>query len=135
MSTTQGEGRLWRYRRSHHPGYQGRQVTPRFVLPPPSIYIAQPYVSDFLGVLRSLLARLHRKGIATEDLSLPDNFDDEELVYHGLCRKGPEGMRRRIGEPRCFHAVPIPQSSYNPPFSPISLFDHVYLIPFNFLPL
>ncbi|EPT00045.1 hypothetical protein FOMPIDRAFT_58109 [Fomitopsis schrenkii] len=48
------------------------------------------------GVLRKLLAELRRRGVITEDLSLPDSFDDLELVYRGLCRKGPSSPRRRI---------------------------------------
>lgn len=49
------------------------------------------------GVLRKLLAELRRRGVITEDLCLPDSFDDLELVYRGLCRKGPSTPRRRIG--------------------------------------
>ncbi|TBU54960.1 hypothetical protein BD310DRAFT_826872 [Dichomitus squalens] len=48
------------------------------------------------GILRRLLAELHRQDIVTEDLCLPDNFEDLELVYRGLCRKGPGSLRRRI---------------------------------------
>ncbi|KAI0726960.1 hypothetical protein C8Q72DRAFT_925894 [Fomitopsis betulina] len=48
------------------------------------------------GVLRKLLAELRRRGVITEDLCLPDSFDDLELVYRGLCRKGPSTPRRRI---------------------------------------
>ncbi|KAI1791356.1 hypothetical protein LXA43DRAFT_1140537 [Ganoderma leucocontextum] len=48
------------------------------------------------GVLRRLLAELHRKGVITEDLCLPDDFDDLELVYRGLCRRDSRSLRRRI---------------------------------------
>jgi len=48
------------------------------------------------GVLRRLLEELYRQGIVTEDLSVPDDFDDLELVYHGLCRLQPGGLQRRI---------------------------------------
>ncbi|KZT68564.1 hypothetical protein DAEQUDRAFT_745631 [Daedalea quercina L-15889] len=48
------------------------------------------------GVLRKLLGELHRRGILTEDLSLPDSFDDLELVYRGLCRRDSSSLRRRI---------------------------------------
>ena len=33
------------------------------------------------GILRRLLAELHKKGIITEDLSLPKDFEDLELVF------------------------------------------------------
>ena len=49
------------------------------------------------GILRRLLAELHKKGIITEDLSLPKDFEDLELVYHGLCRRDEHSRRRRIG--------------------------------------
>ncbi|KAI0633115.1 hypothetical protein C8Q77DRAFT_1059005 [Trametes polyzona] len=48
------------------------------------------------GVLKRLLVELHRKGILTEDLCLPEDFDDLELVYRGLCRKDAQSLRRRI---------------------------------------
>jgi len=48
------------------------------------------------GVLRRLLAELHRQEIVTEDLSIPHDFDDLELVYRGLCRMRPGSPRRRI---------------------------------------
>ncbi|KAI0920717.1 hypothetical protein AcV5_010391 [Taiwanofungus camphoratus] len=54
------------------------------------------------GVLRRLLGELHRQGILTEDLCIPDNFEDLELVYRGLCRRDVNGTRRRID----FLAVP-----------------------------
>ena len=52
---------------------------------------------NLAGVLRRLLADLHRKGVVTEDLCLPDDFDDLELVYRGLCRRNSRSLRRRIG--------------------------------------
>ncbi|KAI0325262.1 hypothetical protein GY45DRAFT_1330494 [Cubamyces sp. BRFM 1775] len=48
------------------------------------------------GVLRRLLRELHQEGIVTEDLCLPDDFDDLELVYRGLCRRDSQSLRRRI---------------------------------------
>ncbi|KAI0659500.1 hypothetical protein C8Q70DRAFT_915132 [Cubamyces menziesii] len=48
------------------------------------------------GVLRKLLKTLHEQGIITEDLCLPDDFDDLELVYRGLCRRDSHSLRRRI---------------------------------------
>ncbi|EMD30953.1 hypothetical protein CERSUDRAFT_163631, partial [Gelatoporia subvermispora B] len=39
------------------------------------------------GLLRRLLGELHAQGILTEDLCLPDNLNDLELVYRGLCRR------------------------------------------------
>ncbi|KAH9942097.1 hypothetical protein B0H21DRAFT_824163 [Amylocystis lapponica] len=48
------------------------------------------------GVFRRLLEELHRQGIITEDLCVPDDFDDLELIYRGLCRKQPGSPRRRI---------------------------------------
>ncbi|OSD00718.1 hypothetical protein PYCCODRAFT_1453154 [Trametes coccinea BRFM310] len=48
------------------------------------------------GVLRRLLRELHQQGIITEDLCLPEDFDDLELVYRGLCRKDANSPRRRI---------------------------------------
>ncbi|KZT01837.1 uncharacterized protein LAESUDRAFT_745291 [Laetiporus sulphureus 93-53] len=48
------------------------------------------------GILRRLLRELHERGIITEDLGLPDNFDDLELVYRGLCRRDLTSPRRRI---------------------------------------
>ncbi|KAI0743040.1 hypothetical protein C8Q80DRAFT_1221327 [Daedaleopsis nitida] len=41
------------------------------------------------GILRRLLAELHRRG-------LPDDFDDLELCYRGLCRRDENSLRRRI---------------------------------------
>ncbi|KAH9886677.1 hypothetical protein C8Q73DRAFT_714869 [Cubamyces lactineus] len=48
------------------------------------------------GVLRKVLKTLHEEGIITEDLCLPDDFDDLELVYRGLCRRDSHSLRRRI---------------------------------------
>lgn len=47
------------------------------------------------GVLRTLLERLHAVGIVTEDLAVPDDFSDLELVYRGLCRLPEPGAKRR----------------------------------------
>ncbi|KAI9459348.1 hypothetical protein HD554DRAFT_2206999 [Boletus coccyginus] len=47
------------------------------------------------GVLRTLLERLHAAGIMTEDLAVPDDFSDLELVYRGLCKLPEPGAKRR----------------------------------------
>lgn len=49
-------------------------------------------------MLRRLLGELHQRGILTDDLAHPDDFDDLELVYRGLCRRNDQSPRRRIGE-------------------------------------
>ncbi|KNZ71918.1 DNA polymerase lambda [Termitomyces sp. J132] len=50
------------------------------------------------GVLSKLLAKLHKIGILTEDLALPEDPDDLEAIYRGLCRIPDRGdaKRRRI---------------------------------------
>ena len=48
-----------------------------------------------LGVLRTLLEQLHAAGIITEDLAIPDDFSDLELVYRGLCKLPESGAKRR----------------------------------------
>ncbi|KZT19878.1 hypothetical protein NEOLEDRAFT_1141515 [Neolentinus lepideus HHB14362 ss-1] len=48
------------------------------------------------GILRQLLRRLHQEGILTEDLSVPDDPDDLEAVYRGLCRRDQNSRHRRI---------------------------------------
>ncbi|KAI0744452.1 hypothetical protein C8Q76DRAFT_699578 [Earliella scabrosa] len=48
------------------------------------------------GILRRLLAKLQYQGLITEHLSMPKDFDDLELVYHGLCRRDSRSLRRRI---------------------------------------
>ncbi|KAF7760039.1 hypothetical protein Agabi119p4_11734 [Agaricus bisporus var. burnettii] len=47
------------------------------------------------GVLKRLLAALHKGGIITEDLAIPENSADLECVYRGLCRLPSPGSRRR----------------------------------------
>ena len=39
----------------------------------------------------------HARGIITDDLVMPDDWNDLELIYRGLCRKDTESKRRRIG--------------------------------------
>ncbi|KAF7297381.1 DNA polymerase lambda [Mycena indigotica] len=53
---------------------------------------------DHRGILHHLLKALHKKGIITEDLALPENPFDEEAIYRGLCRlpDRPDSKRRRI---------------------------------------
>lgn len=48
-----------------------------------------------VGVLSRLLKDLHAAGIITEDLALPEDPDDLEAIYRGLCRVPKEGSRRR----------------------------------------
>lgn len=48
-----------------------------------------------LGVLRTLLEQLHAAGIITEDLAVPDDFSDLELIYRGLCKLPESGAKRR----------------------------------------
>jgi hypothetical protein len=48
------------------------------------------------GVMPRLLRELHTAGILTEDLALPEDPDDLEASYRGLCRLPHiEGSRRR----------------------------------------
>lgn len=49
----------------------------------------------FLGVLPRLLQELHATGILTEDLAVPEDPDDLEAIYRGLCRIPKEGSKRR----------------------------------------
>lgn len=50
----------------------------------------------FTGVLSQLLTNLHQAGILTEDLALPEDPDDLEAIYRGLCRvPNIEGSKRR----------------------------------------
>ncbi|KAJ7060183.1 hypothetical protein C8F01DRAFT_190348 [Mycena amicta] len=50
------------------------------------------------GILHFLLKALHKAGIITEDLALPEDPFDEEAIYRGLCRLpgNPDAKRRRI---------------------------------------
>ncbi|KAJ7054668.1 DNA polymerase lambda [Mycena amicta] len=50
------------------------------------------------GILHFLLKALHKEGIITEDLALPEDPFDEEAIYRGLCRLpgNPDAKRRRI---------------------------------------
>lgn len=52
----------------------------------------------FPGILRRLLDELRKRGIITEDLCVPKDLDELELVYRGLCRKDTNSRRRRIGK-------------------------------------
>lgn len=45
-----------------------------------------------------MLNDLHSSGVITEHLSLPDDWNDLELSYRGLCRRDASSKRRRIGE-------------------------------------
>lgn len=46
------------------------------------------------GVLEELLKRLHTLDILTEDLAIPEDFDDEENIYRGLCHLPSEPCSR-----------------------------------------
>ncbi|KAI5121470.1 hypothetical protein M0805_003927 [Coniferiporia weirii] len=48
------------------------------------------------GVLRRLLKELHLRGILTEDLAVPNDLDNLEGSYRGLCRLNEASRRRRI---------------------------------------
>lgn len=50
---------------------------------------------EITGILKRLLAALHKGGIITEDLAIPENLADLECVYRGLCRLPSPGSRRR----------------------------------------
>lgn len=49
------------------------------------------------GLLKRLLKELHVRRILTEDLAVPDDFNDLEQTYRGLCRRDHTSPRRRIG--------------------------------------
>lgn len=61
------------------------------------ILITRPIDDDktHSGILARLLPILHKEGIITEDLAIPEDFRDLECVYRGLCRLPQEGSRRR----------------------------------------
>ncbi|KAF8513529.1 hypothetical protein JB92DRAFT_2923156 [Gautieria morchelliformis] len=48
------------------------------------------------GILPRLCNLLHKRGILTEDLALPDDWEGLEATYRGLCQKNRESRRRRI---------------------------------------
>ncbi|KAI0076868.1 Nucleotidyltransferase [Panus rudis PR-1116 ss-1] len=48
------------------------------------------------GVLWNLMRELHAKGIMTEDLSIPDDWQNLEICYRGLCRRDENSKMRRI---------------------------------------
>ncbi|EMD30952.1 hypothetical protein CERSUDRAFT_60700, partial [Gelatoporia subvermispora B] len=58
------------------------------------------------GLLRRLLGELHAQGILTEDLCLPDNLNDLELVYRGLCRRDAHSNRYALN---CFTRLGLNQ--------------------------
>ncbi|KAF9458134.1 hypothetical protein BDZ94DRAFT_1201680 [Collybia nuda] len=47
------------------------------------------------GALPRLLRDLHAAGILTEDLAVPEDPNDLETIYRGLCRIPKDGARRR----------------------------------------
>ncbi|KAI0087507.1 Nucleotidyltransferase [Irpex rosettiformis] len=49
-----------------------------------------------VGILARLIDELHARNVITEHLTVPEKWDDLELVYRGLCRRGALGKRRRI---------------------------------------
>jgi len=50
---------------------------------------------NHVGVLRTLIRQLHEIELLTEDLSLPEDWDDLECTYRGLCKLPHGGKRRR----------------------------------------
>lgn len=48
-----------------------------------------------IGIISHLLRDLHAARILTEDLALPEDPNDLEVIYRGLCRLPREGARRR----------------------------------------
>ncbi|KAG6844101.1 hypothetical protein H0H87_009776 [Tephrocybe sp. NHM501043] len=63
---------------------------------PPHFDVHSQRLDIFVGVLSKLLARLHAAGILTEDLALPEDPDDLEAIYRGLCRvPGRDDSKRR----------------------------------------
>ncbi|KIK98285.1 hypothetical protein PAXRUDRAFT_824032 [Paxillus rubicundulus Ve08.2h10] len=61
------------------------------------ILITRPTINGktHQGILPRLLERLHSAKILTEDLAIPNNFQDLELVYRGLCKLPEPGAKRR----------------------------------------
>lgn len=53
----------------------------------------------FPGAVYKIYAECHAQGVLTEDLVMPDSFNDLELIYRGLCRKDAKSKHRRIGGP------------------------------------
>ncbi|KAI0686927.1 Nucleotidyltransferase, partial [Cytidiella melzeri] len=49
-----------------------------------------------VGLLARLIDDLHGRNVITEHLSIPENWNDLELSYRGLCRRDGMGKRRRI---------------------------------------
>ena len=49
------------------------------------------------GAAKRLWQVCHARGVITDDLVMPDNWNDLELIYRGLCRKDTQSKRRRIG--------------------------------------
>jgi DNA polymerase lambda len=52
---------------------------------------------EYSGIMRRLLQSLHQQGILSHDLSLPEDLDDLETSYRGLCQMRNGGKQRRIG--------------------------------------
>jgi hypothetical protein len=50
------------------------------------------------GIMRRLLRTLHQEDILSHDLSVPEDLDDLETSYRGLCQMRKGGKQRRIGE-------------------------------------
>jgi len=48
------------------------------------------------GAAKKLWQACHAWGIITDDLVMPDDWNDLELIYRGLCRKDALSRRRRI---------------------------------------
>lgn len=63
--------------------------------------------SGSVGVLHKLWQELHRRNILTEDLTLPEDWNDLENIFRGLCRKDSGSRRRRIGAYRVNEFAPL----------------------------
>jgi hypothetical protein len=55
------------------------------------------FIYPLPGILRKLCNSLHKQGILTGDLALPDEWEALEATYRGLCRKDADSKHRRIG--------------------------------------
>lgn len=65
-------------------------------------------------MLGILLKKLHEQKILTEDLAIPEDMEDLELTYRGLCRHGGNGRRRRIGGFLTYLVVRVVTYLFNP---------------------
>lgn len=73
-------------------------------------------------MLRALLDQLHAAGILTEDLAVPEDFSDLELVYRGLCKLPVSGAKRRRID---FLCVPWASRGAALLYYTVSIFTHL----------